>query len=87
MKKTSEVKSYSKDLHSDSSGLNCTTYDLTHSIADNKKNNCVGIGIPSSMNNNNSDENLASESAVVDEKRLCECFRKFSLCLFEEKSF
>lgn len=69
-KQRRQAKSYSKDLHSDSSGLNCTTYDLTSAITDKSKNNCVGIGIPSGINNNNSDENLAAESNAVDEDKL-----------------
>lgn len=58
-------------VHSDSSGLNCTTYDLTGAISD-KKNSCVGIGMPTGMNNNNSDENLAMEPVIVEDKKLCE---------------
>ena len=65
------AKKYSKDLHSDSSGLNCTTYDLTGAIND-KKNSCVGIGMPTGMNNNNSDENLAMEPVMVEEEKLSE---------------
>lgn len=63
------IKNYSKDLNSDSSGLNCTTYDLTRAITD-KKNNCVGIGIPSGVNNNNSDENLAMEPSCIEDEKL-----------------
>lgn len=64
-------KKYSKDLNSDSSGLNCTTYDLTRAINDNKKSNCVvGIGIPTGVNNNNSDENLAMEPVLIEEEKL-----------------
>lgn len=59
-------ENYTKDLNSDSSGLNCTTYDLTGNGTDKK--NCVGIGIPSGLNNNNSDENLAV--VVVEEDKL-----------------
>lgn len=46
MKHKMALKKYSKDLNSDSSGLNCTTYDLTRAITQDKndKNNCVGIG-------------------------------------------
>ncbi|XP_070493189.1 nose resistant to fluoxetine protein 6 isoform X1 [Chironomus tepperi] len=69
-KQRRQAKSYSKDLHSDSSGLNCTTYDLTSAITDKSKSNCVGIGIPSGINNNNSDENLAAEPSTVDEDKL-----------------
>jgi hypothetical protein len=61
-------RKYAKDLHSDSSGLNCTTYDLTGNGTD-KKSNCVGIGIPTGLNNNNSDENLAV--VIVEEEKLC----------------
>lgn len=39
-------KKYSKDMSSDSSVLNCTTYDLTRT-SDDKKSSCVGIGMPS----------------------------------------
>lgn len=65
------IKKYSKDINSDSSGLNCTTYDLTRAITDNKKNICVDIGIPTGVNNNNSDENLAMENNAVDDDKLC----------------
>lgn len=46
MKNKMALKKYSKDLNSDSSGLNCTTYDLTRAITQDKndKNTCVGIG-------------------------------------------
>jgi hypothetical protein len=63
-----KIKKYTKDLNSDSSGLNCTTYDLTGNGTD-KKSNCVGIGMPTGLNNNNSDENLAV--VVVEEEKLC----------------
>lgn len=62
-----KLKKYSKESHSDSSGLNCTTYDLRGAITD-KKSSCVGIGMPTGMNNNNSDENLAMEPILVEEK-------------------
>jgi hypothetical protein len=65
-------KKYLKDLNSDSSGLNCTTYDLTGNGTD-KKNNCVGIGMPTGLNNNNSDENLAV--VIVEEEKLSIFFR------------
>jgi peptidoglycan/LPS O-acetylase OafA/YrhL len=67
LKRKMQMKKYSKDCSSESSGsgLNCTTYDLTRVIADKK--NCVGIGIPTGVNNNNSDENLAID-LVDDEK-------------------
>lgn len=73
LKTKMDIKKYSKDVNSDSSGLNCTTYDLTRAITnDNKKNQCVGIGIPSSgVNNNNSDENLAMENGVAEDDKLC----------------
>lgn len=65
------IKKYSKDISSESSGLNCTTYDLTRAITD-KKSTCVGIGIPSTgVNNNNSDENLAMESNATEDEKLC----------------
>jgi hypothetical protein len=62
-------KKYSKDLNSDSSGLNCTTYDLTRA-SDDKKNSCVGIGMPTGLNNNNSDENLADSPVMVETEKL-----------------
>jgi hypothetical protein len=71
LRKRAKAKKYSKDVNSDSSGLNCTTYDLTRAITD-KKNNCVGIGIPTGVNNNNSDENLAMENNAADDDKLCE---------------
>lgn len=56
-----------KELASDSSsGINCTTYDLTDAVP-NKNDLPIGIVIPRSMNNNNSDENLAIESSVISE--------------------
>lgn len=61
------LNKYSKDLNSDSSGLNCTTYDLTRAITNDKKSNCVGIGMPTGVNNN-SDENLAMEQCVEEHK-------------------
>lgn len=70
VKRKMGIKKYAKDLNSDSSGLNCTTYDLTRAINDNKKSNCVGIGMPSGLNNNNSDENLAMEPVLVEEEKL-----------------
>ncbi len=84
------LKKYSKDCsssESSGSGLNCTTYDLTRATADKK--NCVGIGIPSGVNNNNSDENLAID-LVEEEKKLgkdCTWFcqwRQLIFCLFQE---
>ena len=59
------IKKYATDLNSDSSGLNCTTYDLTGGA---DKKNCVGIGMPTGLNNNNSDENLAV--VVLEEEKL-----------------
>lgn len=44
-----------------SSGIGCTTYDLTSSVP-NKGDLPIGIVIPRGMNNNNSDENLAEGS-------------------------
>lgn len=58
---------YTKEVHSDSSGLNCTTYVLSNDTE--KKSNIVGIAMPSGLNNNNSDENLAVE--IVEEEKLC----------------
>jgi hypothetical protein len=69
LKEKTQVKSYTKELHSESSGLNCTTYDLTQAMND-KKNSCVGIGMPSNVNNNNSDENLAVDPSIPEEKNL-----------------
>jgi hypothetical protein len=63
-----KIKKYTKDLNSDSSGLNCTTYDLTGNGTDKKSNCVVGIGMPTGLNNNNSDENLAV--VVVEEEKL-----------------
>lgn len=86
-----------KELASDSSsGINCTTYDLTDAVP-NKNDLPIGIVIPRSMNNNNSDENLATESSVIsesDDVKLSEYFAtltKFSvffylnLCLEQNK--
>lgn len=70
------TKKYTKDLNSDSSGLNCTTYDLTGNGTD-KKSNCVGIGMPTGLNNNNSDENLAV--VVVEEEKLSKLDQRNSL--------
>lgn len=54
-----------KVLVSDSSsGIGCTTYDLTDA-APNKGDLPIGIVIPRNMNNNDSDENLANEGATV----------------------
>lgn len=65
---TKRATKFTKEVHSDSSGLNCTTYVLS-SDKDDKKNNIVGIAMPSGVNNNNSDENLAIE--IVEEEKLC----------------
>jgi hypothetical protein len=80
LKKRQKKKTqYSKDLNSDSSGLNCTTYDLTRAIGSgDKKSNCVGIGMPTGLNNNNSDENLAMDPVMVEEEKLS-MFRAFML--------
>lgn len=65
--KLRQKKKMSKDLASDSSsGINCTTYDLTDA-APNKNDLPIGIDIPRNMNNNNSDENLATESSIASE--------------------
>lgn len=53
-----------------SSGIGCTTYDLTDALPNNKKDLPVGIVIPRSMNNNNSDENLTIETLSTDEIKL-----------------
>jgi hypothetical protein len=60
---------YSKGINTDSSGLNCTTYDLTMSVGD-KKSNSASIGMPSSLNNNNSEENLAIEPVMIETEKL-----------------
>lgn len=52
-----------------SSGIGCTTYDLTDALP-SKKDLPVGIVIPRSMNNNNSDENLTIETLSTDEIKL-----------------
>lgn len=55
------------------SGLGCTTYDLT-AAAPNKNDLPVGIVIPRGVNNNNSEENLAdgslNVSIDVEEKKM-----------------
>lgn len=78
-KKKMGTKKYSKDLNSDSSGLNCTTYDLTSGINGQKINGCVGIAVPNGLNNNNSDENLAMEAVVVEEEKISESKKGLSL--------
>lgn len=65
---TKRATKFTKEVHSDSSGLNCTTYVLSNDKED-KKNNIVGIAMPNGVNNNNSDENLAIE--IVEEEKLC----------------
>lgn len=53
----------SKELVTDSSsGIGCTTYDLTDAVP-NKHDLPIGISMPKSMNNNNSDENLSSNGS------------------------
>jgi hypothetical protein len=47
-----EKKRSSKDAISESSGVNCTTYDLTQSI-NRKESDGVDISIPAGLNNNN----------------------------------
>ncbi|XP_058451821.1 O-acyltransferase like protein isoform X2 [Malaya genurostris] len=65
------IKNYTKDLNSESSsGLGCTTYDLTQSIAEKmNKANSDALSIPTGINNNNSDENLTIDPlSATDEK-------------------
>lgn len=71
-KKTIKMKKYSKDLTSDSSsGFGCTTYDLTQVIPEkSNKPNCDMFGVPTGLNNNNSDENLAIEPVSPREEKL-----------------
>lgn len=58
------------DMATDSSsGIGCTTYDLTSSVP-NKNDLPIGIVIPRGMNNNNSDEHLAEGSINVEEIKL-----------------
>ncbi|XP_055545537.1 nose resistant to fluoxetine protein 6 isoform X2 [Wyeomyia smithii] len=66
------MKKYSKDLSSESSsGLGCTTYDLTRNIPEKTaKTNCEAFGIPTGVNNNNSDENLAIEPTSNEDEKL-----------------
>lgn len=68
-------KKINKEMASDSSsGINCTTYDLTDAVP--KNDSPIGIVIPRNMNNNNSDENLAVESSVIsesDDVKLSKC--------------
>lgn len=72
MKKKCHVK---EDIVTDSSsGIGCTTYDLTSSVP-NKGDLPIGIVIPRGMNNNNSDENLAMESINVEEIKLSESLK------------
>lgn len=64
-------KENSKDdmVTDSSSGIGCTTYDLTGAVP-NKSDLPIGIVIPRSLNNNNSDENLADGSINVQEIKL-----------------
>lgn len=64
-------KQSSKDdmVTDSSSGIGCTTYDLTGAVP-NKNDLPIGIVIPRGMNNNNSDENLADGSINVQEIKL-----------------
>lgn len=66
------IKSYCKELTGDmTNGLGCTTYDLTHrEPEENGKGNCTVIRVPTSVNNNNSDENLAVELTATEETKL-----------------
>lgn len=60
-----------EDIVTDSSsGIGCTTYDLTSAVP-NKNDLPIGIVIPRGMNNNNSDENLA-DSINLEEIKLSE---------------
>lgn len=69
-KRALKQKRRTKDDATDSSsGIGCTTYDLTSSVP-NKNDLPIGIVIPRGMNNNNSDENLADESISVEEIKL-----------------
>lgn len=82
------IKNYSKDLNSDSSGLNCTTYDLTGGINGQKISNCVGIAVPNGLNNNNSAENLAVETAIIEEgDKIGECEKNLSQKFFLKLQF
>lgn len=69
-KRKMKLKALSKDLATDSSsGIGCTTYDLTK--GQNKNNDLsVGIGINTGMNNNNSDENLAINGVCVEDEKM-----------------
>ena len=70
-KRKLSMKTYAKDLNSESSsGLGCTTYDLTQAIPNKSKNNCAVIAIPSGVNNNNSDENLAIDPSSLEDEKL-----------------
>lgn len=52
-----------------SSGLDCTTYDLTSAVP-SKNGLPIGIEMPRGVNNNNSEENLADGSINVEEIKL-----------------
>lgn len=68
--KALKSKNRTKDDATDSSsGIGCTTYDLTSAVP-NKNDLAIGIVIPRGMNNNNSDENLAEDSINVEEIKL-----------------
>lgn len=83
-KKSLKKKRRAKDdiATDSSSGIGCTTYDLTSS-APNKGDLPIGIVIPRGMNNNNSDENLADESINVEEIKLSKftnAKKNYSVC-------
>lgn len=62
------MKNYSKDLNSESSsGLGCTTYDLTQGLPEKSNKS---FSIPTGVNNNNSDENLAIEPVTTEEEKI-----------------
>ncbi|XP_065085856.1 O-acyltransferase like protein [Ochlerotatus camptorhynchus] len=65
------MKNYSKDLNSESSsGLGCTTYDLTQGLPEKSNKS---FSIPTGVNNNNSDENLAIEPVTTEEEKIAVC--------------
>lgn len=70
-KRILKSKRHNKDdmVTDSSSGIGCTTYDLT-SAAPNKNDLPIGIVIPRGMNNNDSDENLAEGSINIEEIKL-----------------
>ncbi|XP_055606762.1 nose resistant to fluoxetine protein 6 isoform X2 [Uranotaenia lowii] len=64
------MKKYSKEINSESSsGLGCTTYDLTQGMP-KKTGKSNAFGLPTGVNNNNSDENLAIAPSGVEEEKL-----------------